>query len=145
MQKTDSFPVRRRLARQMVLQALYQWEISKSDCSAIEKQFEQEIEFQKVDGEYFREILKGVVSDLENIDSYIKRYIDRPLSKLDPVELSIARIAVYEFLKRLDVPYRVILNEALESTKTFGAQEGHKFVNGVLDKVAREIRHREFP
>jgi N utilization substance protein B len=141
--KSFSFPARRRHARQTVMQALYQWEINKSDISTIEKQFESKEHFQTVDAEYFKEILHGVILELEVIDHYIKRYIDRDISELDPVELTVARVAVYEFLKRLDVPYKVVLNEALESAKKFGAQEGHKFINGILDKIAREVRHTE--
>lgn len=141
--KSSSFPERRRQARQTAMQALYQWEINKSDITLIENQFIQREHFQKVDAEYFKEILHGVVLEINNIDNYIKRYIDRDITELDPVELTVARVAVYEFLKRPDVPYKVILNEALESAKKFGAQEGHKFINGVLDKVAREVRHLE--
>ncbi len=142
-EKKSSFPERRRQARQTVMQALYQWEITKADITTIENQFESHEHFQTVDAAYFKEILHGVVLDINHIDSYIKRYIDRDIAELDPVELTVARVAVYEFLKRLDVPYKVILNEALESAKKFGAQEGHKFINGILDKIAREIRHIE--
>ncbi len=141
--KAGTFPERRRQARQTVMQALYQWEINKSDMDVIEHQFVQHEHFQKVDADYFKEILHGVGLEIDLIDSYIKRYIDRDISELDPVELTVARVAVYEFLKRPDVPYRVILNEALESAKKFGAQEGHKFINGILDKIAREIRRTE--
>lgn len=143
MEKKLSFPERRRQARQTVMQALYQWEIAKSDVVSIENQFESHEHFQTVDAAYFKEILHGVVLEIDNIDQYIKRYIDRDIKELDPVELTVTRVAVYEFLKRPDVPYKVILNEALESAKKFGAQEGHKFINGVLDKIAREVRHTE--
>lgn len=141
--KAGTFPERRRQARQTAMQALYQWEINKSDIALIENQFIQREHFQSVDAEYFKEILHGVVLEIDNIDSYIKRYIDRDITELDPVELTVARVAVYEFLKRPDVPYKVILNEALESAKKFGAQEGHKFINGILDKIAREVRRGE--
>lgn len=135
MTQSKSFAQKRRQSRLSAMQALYQWEMTKHDRSFLEKQFEED--------EYFKEILYGVMDAQETIDGYIKRYIDRPFEELDPVELSIARVATFELLKKIDVPYKVVLNEALELAKKYGAQEGHKFVNGVLDKIAREIRHHE--
>ena len=138
-----SNPKNRRWARRFALQALYQWEVSKSDINFIETQFLDDDNVGKVDWEYFKQILHGVPVHIEQIDKYIKRYINRKLSEVDPVELSALRVATYELMERPDVPYRVILNEALELTKSFGATEGHKFVNGILDKIAKEVRNGE--
>jgi N utilization substance protein B len=143
MEKKVSFFQRRRNARQTVLQALYQWEMTHQEISVIENQFEQQEIFLQCDQEYFKEILNNIPLELEIIDGFIKRYIDRALEEMDPIEVTISRIATYELLKKTDVPYRVILNEALELAKKFGAQEGHKFVNGILDKIAREVRRAE--
>jgi transcription antitermination protein NusB len=140
---SKSNPKHRRWARRFALQALYQWEVSKPDVSFIEKQFLSDENVMRVDWEYFKQILHGVPMHIEEIDKHIKRYINRKLPDVDPVELSTLRVATYELLYRSDVPYRVILNEALELSKNFGATEGHKFVNGILDKVAREVRHTE--
>lgn len=136
-------PRNRRWARRLCLQALYQWEITHQDVNAIETQFLQDENIERVDLEYFKELLQGVVEQLELIQSYVKRYIDRAIGSIDPIELNILRIAVYELLKRPDVPYKVVVNEALELGKTFGATDGYKFINGILDKAAREIRRDE--
>ena len=136
-------PRDRRWARRLCMQALYQWEITHHEIHVIEEQFLQDKNIDRVDVDYFKELLHGVVEQLDVIHSYIKRYIDRPLTEIDPIEISILRMAVYELLKRLDVPYKVVLNEALELGKAFGATDGYKFVNGILDKVAREVRRDE--
>lgn len=136
-------PRDRRWARRLCMQALYQWEITHHDIHLIETQFLQDENIGRVDVEYFKALLLGVVDQLEIIQSHIKRYIDRPVAEIDPIEMSVLRMAVYELLHRLDVPYKVILNEALELAKAFGATDGYKFVNGILDKVAREVRRDE--
>ena len=136
-------PRDRRWARRLCLQALYQWEITHEDITVIETQFLQDENIDRVDLVYFKELMSGVIEQLELIHSYIKRYVDRPVSEIDPIELSVLRIAIYELLKRPDVPYKVIVNEALELAKAFGATDGYKFVNGILDKVAREVRRDE--
>lgn len=136
-------PRDRRWARRLCLQALYQWEITHEDIAVIETQFLQDENIDRVDLAYFKELMSGVIEQLELIHSYIKRYVDRPVSEIDPIELSVLRISIYELLKRPDVPYKVIVNEALELAKAFGATDGYKFVNGILDKVAREVRRDE--
>jgi len=136
-------PRDRRWARRFCMQALYQWEITHAEISTIEAQFLQDENIERVDLAYFKEILSGVIEQLELIHSHIKRYVDRPVSEIDPIELSILRIAVYELLYRPDVPYKVIVNEALELGKAFGATDGYKFINGILDKIAREVRRDE--
>ncbi|HEV2614890.1 MAG TPA: transcription antitermination factor NusB [Gammaproteobacteria bacterium] len=136
-------PRNRRWARRFCMQALYQWEITHADMSTIEAQFLQDENLDRVDLAYFKELLSGVVEQLDLIQSYIKRYVDRQVSEIDPIELSILRLSIYELLKRPDVPYKVVVNEALELAKAFGATDGYKFVNGILDKVAREVRRDE--
>jgi len=136
-------PTGRRWARRFALQALYQWELSPQPISDIEERFMQDENRDRADLEYFKNILHSIVDNQEVIQTYIKRYADRPLAEIDPIELSILRIAISELLYRPDVPYKVVLNEALELGKLFGATDGYKFVNGLLDKSAREIRREE--
>lgn len=133
----------RRKARCLALQAIYQWQLSALPTAEIEKQFLQAAQPDKVDVAYFFELLHSIPRDVVELDSYVKSCLDRPIEDLYPVELAILRMAVYEFLHRPDVPYRVVINEALELSKTYGAPEGFKYVNGVLDKIARQLRKAE--
>ena len=109
----------------------------------IEAQFRVDNAFVGVDGAYFHELLNGVLSNRGEIDELIAPCLDRPMDDLDPVELAILRLSTYELKQRLDVPYRVVINEGIELAKTFGATDGHKFVNGVLDKLAPKLRSAE--
>lgn len=136
-------PSARRKARRFALQALYQWQIAETRVGEIELQFREDNDMSKVDSEYFHELLHGVPANLTEIDDTLRPVLDRPLAEVDPIERALLRLATYEFLRRLDVPYRVVINEALELAKTFGAEEGFKYVNGVLDKVARTTRTTE--
>lgn len=136
-------PHARRKARRLALQALYQWQVSNHLPADIMAQFLQDQDVAKADLQYFEEVLQSVVAQQRQLDEALQPFLARPLSELDPVELSLLRIALYELINRLDIPYRVIINEAVELAKTFGATEGHKFVNGVLDKAAQSIRHVE--
>lgn len=133
-------PTARRRARRFALQAIYQWQLSGDDLSEIERQFFMANSDVKFDTEYFRELLHGIPAHLSTLDNYMSDFLDRPANQLDPIELAILRIGIYEFTQRLDVPYRVVINEALELAKIFGAEDGHKYVNGILDQVARRIR-----
>jgi N utilization substance protein B len=130
-------PTARRNARHYALQAMYQWQISSRD---IEAQFIAHQIVKKVDLDYFKELIHSVPEQQEALDQYIIPFLRRPITELDPIELAILRLATYELDSRLDIPYRVIINEALELTKRFGSVEGFKFVNGVLDQIARKIR-----
>lgn len=136
-------PVARRNARRYSLQALYQWQIAKTPISEIEGEFLRYHIDKKIDLDYFKEIIHGVPENKNEIDDEMKPFLNRSLQDIDPVELSVLRIAIYELLKRPDVPYRVIINEALELTKKFGSIEGHKFVNGLLDRIAKKTRADE--
>ncbi|TWI52428.1 NusB antitermination factor [Pseudomonas duriflava] len=133
----------RREARSLSVQALYQWHMAGQAINEIEAQFRVDNDFSHVDGAYFHEILHGVPSLKTEIDELITPCLDRPLDEVDPVELAILRMSCYELRNRIDVPYRVVINEGIELAKTFGATDGHKFVNGVLDKLAPTLRAAE--
>ena len=136
-------PSMRKKARRYAVQGIYQWHLSGNSIKDIEFQFLETINSKKVDVEYFQEILVNTLTSITEIDELLTPILDRDFDEVNPVEMAIIRLACYEFMSRLDVPYKVVINEALELTKTFGASEGHKFVNGVLDKLARQIRHME--
>lgn len=133
----------RRKARRLAMQALYQWHISSSPISQIEAEFSADHDMTKVDSEYFSEVLRGVATTKADLDHNIERYTDRPTKDMTPVELAILRMGTYELVHRLDVPYKVIINEGVELSKVFGASEGHRYVNGVLDKLAQHLRQPE--
>jgi N utilization substance protein B len=122
------------------LQALYQWDLSGSNLSAIEVQFHEDEDFARVDREYFHELLHQVPARLDEVEQSFVPYLDRPLKDLDPVERALLRVAAYELLVRIDVPYRVVINEAVNLAKKFGAEQAHKYINAVLDQVARGLR-----
>jgi N utilization substance protein B len=126
----------RSLARRRALQALYQWQLAGQALGDIEVQFFEEQEMRDVDVEYFRELLHGIPRYLLSLDADLVPYVNIPLAEVDPVERAILRIAAYELSHRLDVPYRVVINEAVVLAKDFGAEQGHRFINGVLDKLA---------
>ena len=134
----------RRKARHYAVQALYQWAISGGTIAAIETQFREDFDFQGVDLEYFRALIHGVPVNVDALEQHLVPYLDIPLEKLGPVERAVLRIATWELSERLDVPWRVVIDEAIALTRKFGATEAHRFVNGVLDKVARELRSAEF-
>ena len=130
-------------ARRLAMQALYQWQMTADDIDGIEQQFIEENDMKNVDQEYFSELLLGVLQELPSIDTALEKHMSRSINSVDPVERSILRTATYEFIKRPDVPYRVVLNEAVVLTKKFCAEKSHTFVNAVLDKVARDTRQHE--
>ena len=130
-------------ARRYAMQALYQWDLSGTDLPLIRKQFLVAEDFSKADKPYFIELLREAPKNVDIIDENISGIIDRPFEQLDPVERAVLRLATYELLYRLDIPYRVTINEAVQLTKKFGAEQGHAFVNGVLDKAAHKLRSAE--
>lgn len=130
-------------ARRLAMQALYQWQMTADDIDGIEQQFIEENDMKHVDQEYFSELLLGVLQELPSIDTELEKHMSRSINSVDPVERSILRTATYEFIKRPDVPYRVVLNEAVVLAKKFCAEKSHTFVNAVLDKVARDTRKHE--
>lgn len=133
----------RRQARSLAMQALYQWHIAGQPLNEIEAQFRVDNDFSQVDGAYFHEILHGVPRLKQELDEAFSPCLDRPLDELDPIELAILRLSTYELRNRVDVPYRVVINEGIELAKIYGATDGHKFVNGVLDKLAPRLRSAE--
>ncbi|MGL9759807.1 MAG: transcription antitermination factor NusB [Symbiopectobacterium sp.] len=133
-------PAARRRARECVVQALYSWQLSKNNIVDIELQFLSEQDVKDVDISYFRELLAGVAVQAEKLDVLMAPYLSRQLEELGQVERAVLRIALFELSKRNDVPYKVAINEAVELAKVFGAEDSHKFVNGVLDKVAPTVR-----
>ena len=134
---------KRRQARFLLTQALYQWELSASPPAEIITHFQLQPSFQKADQAYFIESFEAITQQNEALDGLYQGYLDRALSDLDPIEKSILRLSAYELSQRLDIPYRVIINEALELAKTFGATDSHKYINGVLDKLAKQLRQTE--
>ena len=127
-------------ARHCVVQALYQWQMTGNDVNEIYEQFVSERNMAKVNVAYFKEMLQGVTTHLGDIDAYLLECMDRSIGEVDDVERAVLRMGCYELLFKLDVPYRVAINEALEAAKLFGAEQGYKFVNGVMDKLAQKLR-----
>jgi N utilization substance protein B len=135
-------PAARRRARECAVQALYSWQVSKNDIADVELQFLAEQDVKDVDIAYFRELLSGVAVNAASLDALMAPVLSRQLDELGQVERAVLRIALFELSKREDVPYKVAINEAIELAKTFGAEDSHKFVNGVLDKVAPTVRRK---
>lgn len=135
-QKQVKKPSARRRARECAVQALYSWAVSGNNAEQVELAFVMDQDLDGVDKTYFRKIFRQTVSNIETIDFTIEPYIDRGFDELDPIEKAILRLAVYELRFELDVPYKVVINEAIEVAKVFGADDSHKYINGVLDKIA---------
>ncbi|MBU14060.1 MAG: transcription antitermination factor NusB [Gammaproteobacteria bacterium] len=134
---------RRRKARQLILQAVYQWLLTDSELTDISKQFHEQNQG-KIDWEFFDEVLPGVLKSVEALDKHLHPLLDRKLEALDPIEKALLYLGTYELANRIDVPYRVVINECVELAKMFGATESHKYINGVLDKLAPELRAAEY-
>lgn len=130
-------------ARKAAVQALYQWQMTGYDLSEIERQFCEDDRLKHTQKSYFTELFHGVPEHLADIDQILTEFLDRPADMIGPVEKAILRIGVYELLHRLDMPYRVVLNESINLAKDFGADGSHKYINGILDKVAQKKRAGE--
>lgn len=133
----------RRKARMLAMQALYQWYMAGQALNEIEAQFYMDNDFKKVDTDYFKVILHGVPAKVTEIDEAFSAFLDRSIGELDPIELAILRLSTFELLERIDIPYKVVINEGVELAKVFGATDSHKFINGILDKLALNIRSLE--
>lgn len=129
-------PAARSRARRRALQAVYAWQLSQSSIDKVIDQFRHEQDMEVADLEYFEALVRGVESNCEELDAGLAQFIDRSIAQVDPIERAVLRIAAYELKFRPDVPYRVVINEAIETTKRFGADHGHTYVNGVLDRAA---------
>ena len=127
-------------ARRYAMQALYEWQVAGSSPHDIEQQFLIEHQTRNFDRAYFHELLSEVSSQVEELDALIAPLSERPIMEIDIVEKAILRLGCYELKSRPDIPYRVIINEAIELAKTFGADQAHKFINGTMDKLAASLR-----
>ncbi len=133
-------PSPRRKARELAFQAVFSWQINQNPVNDIEVNFITDNSKRRFDIEYFQLLLRGVTSNVKALDLAISPYVDRPIDDIDHVEKAILRVAVFELSDCQDVPYRVVINEAIELAKSFAADDSHKFVNGVLDKAVKLIR-----
>jgi N utilization substance protein B len=133
----------RSIARKLAMQALYQWQLTQQTAPEIKKQFLESEDSAGVDREHFEELVSGCIARHEELAAALKPFIDRPIEQLDPVETAILMIGMFELQQRVDIPYRVVINEAVDLCKRFGATDAHKYVNAVLDRAARELRTAE--
>lgn len=134
----------RRRAREFALQGLYQWQMTGNAVPDIESHLASVAGFDKADHELFRLLLSGALKEADTLQAVLAPHLDRPYAELSPVERGVLLMAAYEFRHCPATPYRVVLNEAIELAKSYGASEGHKFVNGVLDKLAAQLRPEEW-
>ena len=130
-------------ARRRATQALYAWQMSGNPMKEVIEEFRHEQDMEIADLDYFENLLRGVAEHCQDIDAGLMPFLDRDIAQVDPIERAILRLSAYELRWRLDVPYRVVLNEAIEVAKRFGAEHGHTYVNGVRDKAAKEWRVAE--
>lgn len=131
-------------ARHFAMQAIYQWQMTGNTVPVIEAEYHSDNDMSKVDTEYFHALFSGVVAEKERLDAlFLPHLRGLTLTELDPVTAAILRLACFEFSERIDVPYKVVINESVNLAKKFGAADSHKFVNGVLDKVAVDARGPE--
>jgi N utilization substance protein B len=133
----------RRRAREFALQGLYQWQLAKADTATIAQHLAEAKGFDKLDAAYFNLLLQGTVGAAEELERDIAPCLDRSFAALSPVERGVLLLAAYELRHQLEVPYRVVINEAVELAKEYGGTDGHKFVNGVLDRLATRLRSAE--
>lgn len=131
-------------ARRRALQALYAWQLSGSAIGSVIDQFRHEQDMEVADVEYFEDLVRGVERHCAELDAGLLPFLGREIVQVDPIERAALRVGAYELRFRVDVPYRVVINEAIETTKRFGADHGHTYVNGVLDKLAGEWRKAEY-
>ena len=143
MAKHNALAARRRKARHFGLQALYQWTLSGASVTDIEAEFRVDNDFQHTDSEYFSAVLRGVTADVESLEDLFSPALDRALDELDPIERNLLRLGTFELRDRIDVPYKVVISEAVALAKKFGATDSHKYVNAVLDNTARDLRKVE--
>ncbi len=138
-----SKPSNRKKARHLLVQALYQWQLSGSDIAIIEAEFFTDQKMDKVDTAYFRELLHAIPRQVEELDNALAPHLDRAFKDLDPVSVAVLRLGAYELLHRIDIPYKVAINEAVNLAKVFGPTDAHKYINSILDRVADGARQLE--
>ena len=139
----NTLAAERRKARHYGMQALYQWYMAGASLTDIEAEFRAEYDFGHVDLEYFQALLHGVPGCVDELEAIFEPLLDRRLEELDPIEHTLLRMGMFELSHRIDVPYKVVINESVSLAKKFGATDGHKYINGVLDKAARQLRKVE--
>jgi N utilization substance protein B len=142
MTNTTSSGARTR-ARELLVQALYQKQIAGHECAELLQQFHEQTAYERVDQEFFNEALPLICKTQETLEKLIDDLIDRPLEQLDPIEMSVLLIGVYELESRIDVPYKVVINEGVNLAKRFGATDSHKYINACLDKASQSLRSSE--
>lgn len=130
-------------ARRVALQALYQWQMTNNSALDIMRYFQESGFLGELDFDLFKELLENIIEQHEQVDENYAEFLDRQVSRLDPVERAILRIGSYELQYQIATPYKAVINESVELAKRFGAEESHKFINGVLDKVAKKLRSAE--
>jgi transcription antitermination protein NusB len=133
----------RRLSRELVMRALYQWRLTGDDLPRLLVQAEEADEYPEANGAFLKVLLTGVLAETEALNGTLAQHLDRPIEQLSPIEHSILLIGAYELSHSLDVPYKVAINEAVNLAKAYGGTDGHKYVNGVLDKLAKVTRRIE--
>jgi N utilization substance protein B len=136
-------PAARRKARELALQGIYSWQMNGNTIESVELHLATINDMSKIDLVFFQELLRDTAKKVVELDVAIKPYLGRLPEELDPIEKAILRLATLELTQRIDVPYKVVINEAIELAKSFGAEESHKFVNGVLDKAVKTLRRHE--
>lgn len=141
--KQNNKMMARRQARQYALQAIYAWQLSNNTLSQVASHFLSVPGMQEADSAYFNDLLAGVVQSHATLDRQLQPHLARSLQELDPVEKAILRLALYELTEHQEVPYKVVINEAIELAKCFGAQESHKFINGVLDNIQKSAARQQ--
>jgi N utilization substance protein B len=133
----------RRRSREFAMQGLYQWQLAGTDAATIESQMAKAKGFDRIDRPYFSSLLEGAIREVERLEASLQPFLDRKCAELSPIERAILFIAAYELENQADIPYRVVINEAVELAKSYGGTDGYKYVNGVLDKLAADKRPLE--
>lgn len=138
--KAEKYKSRRRIAREFVLQGIYQWRVAGGSANFIEQQIRESEEFKHVDEKHFARVLLGVLQNTGELEIAVQPCLDRPIRELSPVEYAILLLSTFELAHHPEIPYRAIINEAIELARTYGGSDGYKYVNGVLDKLAARLR-----
>ena len=133
----------RHRARELVMQGIYQWRITSGEAEKIDRQIQAEKNIGRYDKELFVRLLRGALGHHAEIEALLAPHLDRPLEELSPVEYAILLLGAFELARQVETPYKVVINEAVELAKVFGAEQSHRYINGVMDKVARELRRAE--
>jgi len=134
---------KRTKARRALVQAVYSWQMSDADCSELEREFESNGSLKKADKEFFNQALRAIIFRSQDYDALFVPLLDRKIESLDKVELALLRLGTFELKDRVDVPYKVVINEWVEQAKIFGAEDSHKYINGILDRLTDTLRATE--